>query len=111
MLGALQAGFIVLPVHDSFLCPWIKAGELYKLMIQAYQEHLKSAVYSKPSKYKPFPKVKRVESKYDIILEDTIRHSEMVNIETERYETWMQELAIDAGDEWDDAGEDYEYDL
>jgi len=109
MIRALDKGFEVLPVHDSFLCGWKHALDMYQLMVAAYQEQVQALQPHNKSNYHPFPRIKFAKSRYAIILRDDIQTLEMMNIETERYEAWMAELAADAGDaeEWDNREDVY----
>ena len=111
MLYALEEGFVVLPVHDSFLCGSKYSPNMYRHMIRAYQEQVHEMDKLKPFETEPFPRVTIVESKQAIILKDLIRTREMISIETEQYEAFMAELAEDAGDGYDSEDEyEYEYD-
>lgn len=96
LMGAIDKGFVVLPVHDSFICDYTKADKLYDLMIKAYQAHVLTLCPEGKFRETPYPRVKLVKSRYSIILDQHIKDQEKVNIETEEYEQFIEELKQDA---------------
>lgn len=78
MLGALDKGFAVLPIHDSFISGWKRGLDLYLLMIESYQAEIESL--DLPFKELPFPRMKLGGGKYDITLREHITSRESMRV-------------------------------